>query len=145
MNNKSEQSQTDNSLDALYALSRRPSERTEPRLTAANDSPFARPPRPDFSLPVASPGDRLESEMSEFVRRRLAPEVVPEPADFNRDKKRRTLIASVIGIVVAGAVAAVVTLLFGNVYLKNADQPFAAIAAPAAQSSRQADDSANGA
>jgi hypothetical protein len=125
-------------LDALAAVSQRPSERLEPRLAAIGDaSPFARAPRPTPPRPTTSPGDRLESAMSEFVRRQVKPEAVPELADLKREGSRRGLIAGAIGLAAVVAVASVVALVFVVFPKRDAVQSFAAGAASA---SRQADD-----
>jgi hypothetical protein len=148
MSAASEESAENNPLDALYALSRRQAERPEPpRLAAINDAPSLPraprvEPRPESKFeplrPLTSPGDRLETAMSEFVRRQLKPEAVPEPADFKRDGARRTLIAAVIGVAAAVAIATVVAMTFVTVFPREKDplQSFAAVAHQAEDTSK---------
>jgi hypothetical protein len=150
MSATNEESSPNNPLDALYALSRRPTERPEPpRLAAISDAPaFPRAPkvepRTDQRLEplrsLTSPGDRLESAMSEFVRRQIKPEAVPVPAEFKSDATRRTLIAGAVGVVAAVAIASVVALLFVTVYPREKDpvQSFAAAARQAEDVSKAA-------
>ena len=141
MSATSEEAPTNNPLHALNALAavpQRSSERVEPRLATIGDaSPFARAPRPAMPRPTTSPGDRLESAMSEFVRRQVRPEAVPEPADLKRQAPRRGLIAGAIGIAAAVAVASVVAMLFVVVFPKKGAERF--FAADAASASSQAD------
>jgi len=110
-----EAASTNNPLEGLEALanaSRRPSERPEPpRLAAIGDSPLTRPFRVESPRLAASAGDRLETAMSEFVRRQLQPSAVPEPSDLKREGKRRTLLAGFVGVAAAVAVASVAALL----------------------------------
>ena len=151
MSAANEESPSKDPLDALYALSRRPTERAEPpRLAAVSEPPIARVPRPETLRPMTSLSERLENAvaasvavpMSVPVRRPFEPEVVPEPVDFKSEGRRRALIASVIGVGAAVAVASVVALLFVNIFPKDRDpdQSFAA-AVPAAQA-RPANDTA---
>lgn len=144
MSAASEESPSKDPLDALYALSRRPTERAEPpRLAAVSEPPVARVPRPMTSL-----SERLENAVAASVavpmRRPFEPEVVPEPVDFKREGRRRALIASVIGVGAAVAVASVVALLFVNIFPKDRDpdQSFAAAVQPAASQARPANDTA---
>ncbi len=132
-------------LDALVAASRlpnerpterlneRPSERPEPRLAAVSGTPVPRTPRIDTKLPAMAAGDRLESAMSEFVRRQVKPEAVPEPAGLKREGTRGMLMAGAMGLAAIVAVACVVALLFVTLFPREKDpvQSFAA-AAPAA-------------
>jgi hypothetical protein len=137
MSSTSEESATNNSLDALeslYGAPRRPAERSEPpRLATVSEAAFARA-RLDVARPLASPGDRLESAMSDFVRRQLKPEAVPEPADLRSSGLRRLFAAGAIGVAVAIAIAAVVAVLFVTLFPREKDaiQSFAAAAPPAA-------------
>jgi hypothetical protein len=154
MSATNEESSPNNPLDALYALSRRPTERPDPpRLAAISDAPaFPRAPkleprvdqRPEPLRSLTSPGDRLESAMSEFVRRQIKPEAVPVPAELRRDGTRRTLIAGVVGVAAAVVIASVVALLFVTVYPREKD-PIQSFAAAAAAAARQADDASKAA
>jgi hypothetical protein len=148
MSATNEEPSPNNPLDALYALSRRPTDRAEtPRLAAISDAPSLPrapriEPRPESKLEplrsLTSPGDRLETAMSEFVRRQInKPEPVPEPADFKREGTRRTLIAAAIGVAAAVAIASVVAMTFVTVFPRDKDplQSFASLA-------HQADDTA---
>jgi len=145
MSSTSEESSTNKSLDALeslYAPPRRPAERSEPpRLATVSDAALARA-RLEVGRPLASPGDRLETAMSEFVRRQIKPEPVPEPADLRSSGLRRLFAAGAIGVVVALAIAAVVAVLFVTLFPKEKDalQSFAAAAPPAASAPQQGDD-----
>jgi hypothetical protein len=152
MSAQSEESPTNplEALESLVAASRRPnersSERAEPRLAAVSGTPVARTPkldtridtkldtsRLDSSRPVIAAGDRLESAMSEFVRRQIKPEAVPEPAGLKREGIRGMLVAGAVGLAAAASVACVVALLFVTLFPREKDpvQSFAA-AAPAA-------------
>jgi hypothetical protein len=153
MSSQSEESPTNplDALDALVAASRRPnerpSERPEPRLAAVSGTPVPRTPRLDSRLDTSrsttaiAAGDRLESAMSEFVRRQIKPEPVPEPAGLKREGARGMLVAGSMGLAAAVAVACVVALLYVTLFPKEKDpvQSFAA-AAPAAALLRQPDD-----
>lgn len=140
MSSTSEPSQNDNPLEALaalYAAQRRPTERPEPpRLAAINElAALARARRPEAvrPLPVPALGERIESVLPESARRRIEPEFVPEPEDFNRGGLRRKLVAGVVGVAAAVAVASVVTLLLVNIFPKDkpdADPSVTASAAP---------------
>lgn len=133
MSATNEESPNTNPLDALYALSRRQSERSEPpRLATINDAPsFPRAPRIESRTeplrPLTSPGDRLESAMSEFVRRQIKPEAAPEPVDFQPERRRRSLMATAIGVAAAVAIASVVAMTFVTMFPreKSALQAFA--------------------
>jgi hypothetical protein len=137
MSNTSEPSQ--NPLDALEALyaARRTSERPEPpRLAAINElAALARAPRPEPVRPVPVPplGERIDSVLPESARRRIQPELVPEPENFNGGLRRK-IVAVVIGVGAAVAVASVVTLLLVNVFPRDKDSAdpavTAAVAAP---------------
>src|SRR5579859_392483 len=120
MSSSSEESPTNNpieALDALVSASRRAAERAEPpRLAAIGDGPFSRAFKVEPPRLAASAGDRLESAMSEFVRRQIKPAVVPEPPDLKRESKRRTLLAGFVGVVAAVAVASVAALLFVTLF-----------------------------
>jgi hypothetical protein len=149
MSAASEESPSKDPLDALYALSRRPTERAEqPRLAAVSEPAVARVPRPEMPRPMTSLSERLENAVAASVavpmRRPFEPEVVPEPVDFKREGRRRALIASVIGVGAAVAVASVVALLFVNIFPKDRDpdQSFAAAVQPAASQARPANDTA---
>jgi hypothetical protein len=149
MSAASEESPAKDPLDALYALSRRPTERAEPpRLAAVSDAPpFQRVPRPEPSRSAGSLSERLENAVAASVavapiRRSFEPAIVPEPIDFKSEGRRRALIASVIGVGAAVAVASVVALLFVNIFPKDRDpdQSIAAAVPPAAAQARQAND-----
>jgi hypothetical protein len=163
MSTQSEESPISNpleALDALVAASRRPNERpiertgerAEPRLAAVSGTPvapvaapIARTPRLDTLRPTAiAAGDRLESAMSEFVRRQIKPQVMPDPADFKQEAKPSTLKAAAMGLGAAVAVACVVALLYVTLFPREKDavQSFAAAALPAAPQTHQADDAA---
>jgi hypothetical protein len=166
MSAQSEESPISNpleALDALVAASRRlnerPIERTgeraEPRLAAVSGTPvapvaavapIARTPRLDTARPMAiAAGDRLESAMSEFVRRQIKPQPMPDPADFGQEAKPSTLKAAAMGLGAAVAVACVVALLYVTLFPREKDavQSFAAATMPAASQTRQADEAAS--
>jgi hypothetical protein len=147
-------------LDAPYPAARRTSERPEPRLAAISDAPsFPRSPRLEASRleatrldtsrldalrPAASPGDRLETAMSEFVRRQIRPEAVPVPAEFKREGKRSIWVAGAVGVAGAVAISSVAALLFVTLFPREKDaiQSFAAAIPAATSQARQADDAA---
>ncbi len=135
MSAMNEEPSTNNPLDAFAAVPRRPSERPEPRLAAVNDPPLPRMPRSDVRFdalrPPPSQADRLESAMSDFVRRQLRPEAVPEPTGLKRDSRRRIMLAGAVMV----AIASVVALVFVTLFPRERDliQSFAA-AVPAAPS-----------
>jgi len=136
-------------IDALTSLARRTSERAEPRLAAVTERPLPRMPRTDVrtdlrtdlrtelrsdprldalrSMPVQ--GERLETAMSDFVRRQLRPEAVPEPAGLKRDAQRRLMFAGAVTVAIASLLALIVVTLFPRE--KDIIQSFAA-AVPAA-------------
>jgi len=136
---------TNNPQDPQYYAPRRASERVEPRLASVNDMAFeraARPEPPSRTLPAsAALNSRLESAVYESLRRPREPEVIPAPAGYEREARRRTLIAIASGAAAAFAVAAVAALLFVTVYPKEMDigRLFASAAQPALSQS-QADD-----
>jgi hypothetical protein len=137
MSNASEPAQNPlDALEALYAAQRRPSERPEPpRLAAINElAALARAPRPEPIRPVPVPplGERIESGLPESARRRIAPEVVPEPKDFHSGGLRRKIVAGVIGVVAAVAIAAVVTLLLVDIFPRDRDSADPAVTAATA-------------
>jgi hypothetical protein len=133
----SEESSPNDPLDAFVAPPRRLSERPEPRLAAVSDPAQPRMPRINALRPATSQGDRLETAMSEFVRRQLRPEAVPEPAGLKRDSRRRMMF---VGAVIV-AIASVVALAFVTLFPREKDiiQSFAA-AVPAAPSQSLASD-----
>jgi hypothetical protein len=145
MSSMSEESTPNNSLDALeslYAAPRRPVERGEPpRLATISDAALARA-KLEVARPLGSPGDRLETAMSEFVRRQIKPEAVPEPADLRSSGLRRLFAAGAIGVAVAIAIAAVVAVLFVTLFPKEKEaiESFAAAAPPAASPPQQGSD-----
>lgn len=124
-------------IDALSSMARRNSERAEPRLAAVTERPLPRMPRTDLRTdlrfdalrPTPAQGDRLESAMSDFVRRQLRPEAVPEPAGLKRDARRRMMFAGAVAV----AIASVVALIFVTLFPREKDiiQSFAS-AVPAA-------------
>jgi hypothetical protein len=115
-------------IDALSSLARRASERAEPRLAAVSEKPLPRMPRADTRTelrsnprtelridalrPTPAQGDRLESAMSEFVRRQLRPEAVPEPAGLKSDARRRMMFAGAVTVAIASLVALIFVTLF---------------------------------
>ena len=94
---------------------------------------MARAPRlePVRPVPVPPLGERVESVLPESARRRFAPEVVPEPEDFNRGGLRRKIVAGVIGVGAAVAVASIVTLLLVNVFPRDKDSADPSVTATA--------------
>jgi hypothetical protein len=124
-------------LDTLSSLTRRSSERAEPRLAAVSERPMPRMPRTDLRTdlrfdalrPMPAQGDRLETAMSEFVQRQLRPEAVPEPAGLKRDARRRMMLAGAVTVAIASLVALIIVILFPRE--KDIIQSFAA-AVPAA-------------
>jgi hypothetical protein len=135
-------------LEALYAA-RRSSQRPEPpRLAAINElAALARAPRPEPVRPVPVPplGERVESVLPDSARRRFAPEIVPEPEDFNRGGLRRKIVAGLIGVGAAVAVASIVTLLLVNVFPRDKDSadPSVTAATAAPPQSGQTDPAPN--
>jgi hypothetical protein len=109
-------------LTSLSSLSRRASERAEPRLAAVvSERPLPRMPRIDALRQVPTPADRLETAMSEFVHRQLRPEPVPEPVDLKRDSRRRLMAAAAFGITAAVAIASVAALVFVSLFPRDKD------------------------
>ncbi|HEY7842205.1 MAG TPA: hypothetical protein VID30_00825 [Bradyrhizobium sp.] len=144
MSTQGEESPIDNPLEALRALTR---DRVEPRLAAVSGTPAARAPKLDTPRPPAVlAGDRLENAMSEFIRRQIRPEAVPEPAGLKRERTRSMLSAAAMGLAAAIAVACVVALLYVTVFPREKDavQSFAAAAPPAASLTRPADAATSG-
>jgi hypothetical protein len=145
MSATSEESPTNNPMDAFAPAPRRPSERPEPRLAAVGDPPLPRMPRIDSRIDsridalrqTPAQSDRLETAMSEFVRRQLRPEAVPEPAGLKRDSRRRIMFAGAVIVAIASAA----TLIFVTLFPREKDliQSFAA-AVPAAPSPSQSSD-----
>jgi len=88
-----------------------------------------------------TPSERIESALSESTRRRLEPEIMPEPepGDFKNDGMRRKVFAGVIGVAAAVAVASVVALLLVNVFPKDRDAGQSSVAVPAAAARQAAD------
>jgi len=139
MSATSEESPANDPMEAFAPVPRRPSERPEPRLAAVSDPPLPRMPRGDSRgdlridalRPAPSQADRLETAMSEFVRRQLRPEAVPEPTGLKRDSRRRMMFAGAVMV----AIASVVALVFVTLFPRERDiiQSFAA-AVPAAPS-----------
>lgn len=137
-----EESSANNPLDAFAPPPRRPSERPEPRLAAVGDPPLPRPLRTEARIDGLRPAtsqqaDRLETAMSDFVRRQLRPEAVPEPAGLKRDARRRMMFAGAIMVTIASVVALVFVALFPRE--KDLLQSFAA-AVPAASPQSQSSD-----
>ena len=133
MSATSEESPTNDPLDPFAPVPRRPSERPEPRLAAVSDPPLPRMPRSDPRFdalrPTPAQGDRLETAMSEFVRRQLRPEAVPEPSGLKRDSRRRMMFTGAVIVAISSLAALVFVTLFPRE--KDLIQSFAA-AAPAA-------------
>jgi hypothetical protein len=97
--------------------------RTDVRTDAKLDS------RIDALRPTPAQGDRLESAMSDFVRRQLRPEAVPEPVGLKRDARRQMMFTGALVV----AIASVVALIFVTLFPREKDiiQSFA-VALPAA-------------
>lgn len=143
MSATNEESPTNNPFDAFAPPPRRP----EPRLAAVSDPPLPRMPMPrldtrldtrlDALRPTPAQGDRLEVAMSEFVRRQLMPEPVPEPAGLKRDAQRQMMFAGAVIV----AIASFAALLFVTLFPREKDiiQSFAA-ALPTASSQLQSSD-----
>jgi predicted NodU family carbamoyl transferase len=115
---------TGNPNDPRYYAPRRPSERVEPRLGSLSDRPLGRAGRPETSRTLPSSAAlsvKLESAVSESLRRQMEPEIVPEPIEYKRQGTRRTLIAIASGVAAALAVASVAALLFVTIYPKEED------------------------
>ena len=63
-----------------------------------------RAPRPEPTSRAISPSSlnaKLENAVYESLRRQIEPEMVPEPADFKRERSQRALIGVVIGVAAA--------------------------------------------
>jgi hypothetical protein len=114
-------------IDALSSLARRSNERVEPRLAAVSEKPLPRVPRTEVRFdalrPAPSQDDRLETAMNDFVRRKLRPEAVPEPAVLKRDARRQTMVTGAVSVMIAAVAALVIVTLFPR---KDIIQSFAA-------------------
>jgi hypothetical protein len=124
-----------------YAPPRRFTERTEPRLAAvvgdiqatdrqatdrqpvdrqATDRPpLDRAARPESASRAISPtalNAKLENAVFESLRRQIEPEMVPEPADFKRERSQRALIGVVIGVAAAVVVSAAIAVVFVTMF-----------------------------
>src|SRR5215470_7816153 len=125
MSGLSEQSPTD-PQDPLHYAPRRFTERTEPRLAAvvgdiqAAAERTARPEPPARQLsPSKALNAKLENAVYESLLRQIDPEVVPEPADFKRERSQRALIGVIIGIAAAIVVSAAVAVVFVTMFPKD--------------------------
>jgi len=111
-----------NPKDPLQYAPRRVSERSEPRLAAVvGDIQAAeRSSRPESKTrplpPSASLSSKLDSSVYESLRRQIDPEIVPEPADFKRERSQRALIGVIIGIAAAIVVSAAVAVVFVTMF-----------------------------
>ena len=135
-----------NPQDPLHYAPRRFTERTEPRLAAvvgdiqATDR-ASRPESTSRAILPSSLNTKLENSVYESLRRQIEPELVPEPADFRRERSQRALIGVVIGIAAAIVVSATVAVVFITMFPAAKDKiPGASFASAGAQP-RQADSS----
>jgi hypothetical protein len=127
--------------DPLHYAPRRRGERSGTRLrtvaTSVGETKFDGPFRIDatsspFAPPV--PDAELEDAISETLRRHLAPQVMPEPAAFVRQRPRRNKSLMVgAGIVVAVGVAAVVAAFLVTVIPISRDRGAGSAVAAAAE------------
>jgi len=128
-----------------YAPPRRFTERAEPRLTAVvgDMQPTDRVSRPEPPSRAISPSAlnaKLEHAVFESLRRQIEPELVPEPADFKRERSQRALIGVVIGVAAAIVVSAAIAVVFVTMFPSSKDKiPGASFAT--ATSQQQAADS----
>jgi hypothetical protein len=128
-----------NPQDPLHYAPRRFTERTEPRLAAVvGDIQAAdRASRPEPASRAIAPSSlnaKLESAVFESLRRQIEPEVVPEPADFKRERSQRALIGVVIGVAAAIVVSAAAAVVFVTMFPSAKDKvPGASFAAVSPQ------------
>jgi hypothetical protein len=143
----SEQSPS-NPQDPSHYAPRKPSERSELRLSAISsavgETAFERPPNPGASRSLALNAE-LEHAVYESLRRQMDPLPVPEPANLNQERsRRRGVLAIAGGIVAAVGVSAVVALLFVTLMPgfrdRDANQPFLARTASSPESQQVGDD-----
>ena len=135
-----------NPQDPLHYAPRRFSERIEPRLAAVvgDIQPTDRAPKPESASRAMLPSSlnaRLEHAVYESLRRQIEPELVPEPADFRRERSQRALIGVMIGVAAAIVVSATVAVLFVTMFPAAKDKIPGASFASAATQQRQADPS----
>lgn len=129
-----------NPKDPLQYAPRRVSERSEPRLAAVvgdiqaaeRNSRTESKTRP--LLPSASLSSKLDSSVYESLRRQIDPEIVPEPADFKRERSQRALIGVIIGIAAAIVVSAAVAVVFVTMFPKDRSFSFATLSSQQQQS-----------
>jgi len=101
----------------------------------------SRPESASRAILTSSLNTKLENSVYESLRRQIEPEVVPEPADFRRERSQRALIGVVIGIAAAIVVSATVAVVFITMFPAAKDKiPGASFASAGAQP-RQADSS----
>jgi hypothetical protein len=141
-----EQAPSTNPQDPLHYAPRRFSERTESRLAAVVGDIQAtdRASRPDPAVRSIAPSTalnaKLENAVYESLLRQIDPQVVPEPADFKRERSQRALIGVVIGVAAAIVVSAAVALAYVTMFPGAKDKvPGASLATTAAQP-RQTED-----
>jgi hypothetical protein len=131
--------------DPLHYAPRRFAERIEPRLAAVggDTQPSERTSRPDHSSRAISPSSlnaKLENAVYESLRRQMEPEMVPEPADFKRERSQRALIGVVIGVAAAIVVSATVAVVFVTMFPSSKERISGASFATAPSQQRQAAD-----
>ena len=135
-----------------YAPPRRFTERTEPRLAAVigdiqptdRAQPTDRIPRPESTSRAISPSSlnaKLENAVYESLRRQIEPELVPEPADFKRERSQRALIGVVIGVAAAIVVSAAIAVVFVTMFPSRDRIPGASFATATSQQRQAVDPS----
>jgi hypothetical protein len=128
-----------------YAPPRRFTERTEPRLAAVvgdiQATDRGSKPEPLSRAMAPSLNAKLESAVYESLRRQIEPEVVPEPADFTRERSQRALIGVVIGVAAAIVVSAAIAVVFVTMFPSAKDKIPGASFATASSQPRQLDTS----
>jgi len=141
-----EQAPSTNPQDPLHYAPRRFSERTESRLAAVVGDIQAtdRASRPDPAARSIAQSTalnaKLENAVYESLLRQIDPQVVPEPADFKRERSQRALIGVVIGVAAAIVVSAAVALAYVTMFPAAKDKIPGASLATTAPQPRQTED-----
>jgi hypothetical protein len=97
--------------------------------------------RPESMSRAISPSAlnaKLENAVFESLRRQIEPEMVPEPADFKRERSQRALIGVVIGVAAAVVVSAAIAVVFVTMFPSSKEKLPAASFATTSSPQRQA-------